>query len=66
MSPGARRALPIDTKTLKCSGRVIWIVTISAVLAPPPILWNNLLINNHDGADVQYVFALDKETGKTV
>ena len=24
------------------------------------------MINNHDGADVQYVFALDKQTGKTV
>ena len=29
------------------------------------IIWNNLLINNHDGADLQYVFALDKQTGKT-
>ena len=31
-----------------------------------PIIWNDLLINNHDGADVQYVFALNKMTGKTV
>ncbi len=31
-----------------------------------PIIWKDLLINNHDGADVQYVFALNKMTGKTV
>lgn len=31
-----------------------------------PILWRNLLIMHFDGADVQYVIALDKETGKTV
>ena len=30
-----------------------------------PILWKNFLINNHDGADTQYVFALNKLTGKT-
>lgn len=31
-----------------------------------PILYNNLLIFNMDGTDVQYVIALNKETGKTV
>jgi outer membrane protein assembly factor BamB len=31
-----------------------------------PILFENLLIMNHDGADTQYVIALDKRTGKTV
>lgn len=31
-----------------------------------PILYRNLLIMNFDGADVQYVIALDKQTGKTV
>lgn len=31
-----------------------------------PILFENLLIVNVDGRDVQYVVALDKQTGKTV
>lgn len=31
-----------------------------------PIVFRNLLIMNFDGADHQYVVALDKETGKTV
>jgi len=31
-----------------------------------PILYDNLLIVNFDGFDVQYVVALDKKTGKTV
>lgn len=31
-----------------------------------PTLWRNLLILHFDGADHQYVVALDKETGKTV
>jgi outer membrane protein assembly factor BamB len=31
-----------------------------------PIIFRNLLINNYDGADVQYVIAFDKQTGKTV
>lgn len=31
-----------------------------------PILWKNLLIFHCDGSDVQYVTALDKQTGKTV
>ena len=31
-----------------------------------PILFENLVIMNHDGADTQYVIALDKRTGKTV
>ncbi len=31
-----------------------------------PILFENLLIVNFDGADLQYVVALDKQTGKTV
>jgi outer membrane protein assembly factor BamB len=31
-----------------------------------PILWKNLLIMHFDGADHQYVVALDKATGKTV
>ncbi len=31
-----------------------------------PILWDNLLILHFDGADFQYVVALDKGTGRTV
>lgn len=30
-----------------------------------PILWRDFLIMNFDGADLQYVIALDKHTGKT-
>jgi len=30
-----------------------------------PILWRDFLIMNFDGADLQYVIALDKQTGKT-
>ena len=31
-----------------------------------PVIYKNLLINNYDGADTQFVLALDKHTGKTV
>ena len=31
-----------------------------------PILFRNLLIMHYDGSDVQYVVALDKDTGRTV
>src|SRR5205085_6051658 len=31
-----------------------------------PVLFNNLLILTMDGANLQYVVALDKQTGKTV
>ncbi|MEY5025649.1 MAG: hypothetical protein RLZZ244_1177 [Verrucomicrobiota bacterium] len=31
-----------------------------------PIVWRNLLLMHFDGSDVQYVVALDKETGRTV
>jgi outer membrane protein assembly factor BamB len=31
-----------------------------------PTLWGNLLIMHFDGADLQYIVALDKRTGKTV
>jgi len=34
--------------------------------ASSPILWENLMIVNFDGYDVQYVVALDKKTGQTV
>ncbi len=31
-----------------------------------PILWRNLFLLHYDGADLQYVVALDKQTGQTV
>ncbi len=34
--------------------------------ASSPILWNNLLILTFDGFDLQYVVALDKQSGETV
>ena len=57
----------IDTKTFK----TIWTKTDLKCdhfrgAVSSPILWKNLLINNHDGADIQYVLALNNLTGKTV
>ncbi len=57
----------VDTKTFK----VIWTRRDLACdhfrgAGSSPILWDDLLINNHDGADHQYVFALNKNNGRTV
>jgi outer membrane protein assembly factor BamB len=57
----------IDTKT----GKKIWqrrdiVVDEYRGPASSPILFENLLIVNCDGVDVQFVLALDKQTGKTV
>ena len=57
----------IDTAT----GKVVWQRRDIAVdeyrgPASSPILFENLLIVNCDGVDVQFVIALDKRTGKTV
>lgn len=57
----------IDTK----SGKVVWQRRDIAVdeyrgPASSPILFENLLIVNCDGVDLQFVLALDKRTGKTV
>ena len=57
----------IDTKTLK----TIWSrndLPCRHYRGPgsSPILWGDLLILTFDGADQQYVTALDKKTGKTV
>jgi outer membrane protein assembly factor BamB len=57
----------IDTKT----GKVVWqrrdiVVDEYRGPASSPILFENLLIVNCDGVDVQFVLALDKRTGKTV
>lgn len=57
----------IDTKTFK----ILWerrdlVCDHYRGAGSSPILFQNLLIMNHDGADAQYVIALDKRTGKTV
>ena len=57
----------MDTKTFK----TIWTRRNLACdhfrgAGSSPILWGDLLINNHDGADQQYVFALNKNNGRTV
>ena len=57
----------IDTKTFK----ILWerrdlVCDHFRGAGSSPILFRNLLINNYDGADTQYVHAFDKQTGKTV
>jgi outer membrane protein assembly factor BamB len=57
----------LDTKT----GEVIWertdfICNHFRGAGSSPIVWEDLLIMNFDGSDLQYVAALDKKTGKTV
>lgn len=57
----------LDTKT----GRVIWQRRDLECnhwrgAGSSPTIWGDLLIMHFDGADVQYVVALDKHTGRTV
>jgi len=57
----------LDTKT----GKIIWKRNDLPCrhyrgASASPVLFENLLILTFDGADLQYVTALDKETGKTV
>jgi outer membrane protein assembly factor BamB len=57
----------LDTRT----GRVLWTRRDLPCnhwrgAGSSPILWRNLFILHFDGADYQYVVALDKETGRTV
>jgi len=57
----------LDTKTLK----VVWkrgdlVCDHFRGAGSSPVIWKDTLILTHDGADVQYVIALDKKTGKTV
>lgn len=57
----------LDTKT----GKVLWerrdfVCNHYRGAGSSPILWKNLLIQNFDGSDFQFIVALDKETGKTV
>jgi outer membrane protein assembly factor BamB len=63
-SPGTAA---IDTKT----GKVLWErrdleCNHFRGAGSSPIIFRNLLIMHFDGSDVQYVTALDKETGRTV
>jgi outer membrane protein assembly factor BamB len=63
-SPGTAA---VDTRT----GRVIWQrrdleCNHHRGAGSSPILFRNLLIMHFDGTDVQYVVALDKQTGRTV
>ena len=63
-SPGTAA---LDTKT----GKVIWErrdleCNHFRGAGSSPILFRDLLIMHFDGSDVQYVVALDKNTGKTV
>ena len=55
----------LDSET----GKILWTnrkLTLDHMEGPgsSPVLWRDLLIFNCDGADVQYVVALDKSTGK--
>jgi outer membrane protein assembly factor BamB len=57
----------IDTEL----GEVVWShrdlpLNHSTGAGSSPLLWNNLLIVHCDGIDVQYIAALDTETGETV
>jgi len=57
----------IDTAT----GKVLWERTDLECnhyrgAGSSPVVWQNLLIMPFDGSDLQYVIALDKQTGKTV
>lgn len=57
----------LDTKTFK----VLWQRTDLVCnhfrgAGSSPTIWRNLLIMHFDGADVQYIIALDKHTGATV
>lgn len=57
----------LDTKT----GKVLWerrdfVCDHWRGAGSSPTIWRNLLILHFDGADHQYVVALDKQTGKTV
>ncbi len=62
---GTHGTAAIDTAT----GDIVWTndeLKIQHETGPgsSPILWNNHVIVHCDGSDVQYIVALDKETGK--
>jgi outer membrane protein assembly factor BamB len=67
LSYGSAGTACLDTK----SGRVLWERRDLPCnhwrgAGSSPTVWRNLLILHFDGADVQYVVALDKENGRTV
>jgi outer membrane protein assembly factor BamB len=64
---GAAGTAAIDARTMK----VVWerrdlLCNHYRGAGSSPILFRNLLLMHYDGSDVQYVVALDKNTGKTV
>jgi outer membrane protein assembly factor BamB len=57
----------IDTKSLKVKWtRRDFVCDHFRGAGSSPILFGDLLINHHDGADLQYAFALNKTNGRTV
>jgi outer membrane protein assembly factor BamB len=56
------------TACLTGDGEAVWKTRLAYAHghgpAGSPVVWNNLLIVNCDGTDVQYVAALDKQTGE--
>lgn len=67
VSFGSSGTACLDTQT----GRVVWERRDFQCnhwrgAGSSPTLWGNLLILHFDGADFQYVVALDKQTGRTV
>jgi outer membrane protein assembly factor BamB len=62
----------MGTAALDLEGRVVWRNTDHRFFEDvhgsggSPVLWRNLLIFNCDGAESQYVAALDASTGRTV
>ena len=63
---GAYGTAALDTR----SGKILWKredIHCEHEVGPgsSPIIWRDLLIFHMDGTDVQYVIALDKNTGKT-
>ena len=67
ISYGSAGTACLDTKT----GRVLWQRRDLPCnhwrgAGSSPTVWRNLLILHFDGADVQYVIALDKQDGRTV
>ena len=59
---------PLGTACVRTSGEVVWRTKLAYEYVPgpggSPVLHKGLLIINCDGADQQYVVALDQETGK--
>lgn len=64
---GSAGTAAVDARTMK----VVWqrrdlLCNHYRGAGSSPILFRNLLLMHYDGSDVQYVVALDKDTGKTI